>query len=206
MNPCGKVFSAQELDFIADLVLRHDAYAICDEVYEHLVFDGATHIPLMTLPGMRQRTLRISSAGKTFSLTGWKVGYVTASADLTPLVQKAHQNLTFTTAPNLQRAVAVGLSKDDAYFRALATDLQARRDQLAEGLAATGLSVLPAQGTYFITTDFSPLGFNGGDVAFCRDITEQAGVTAIPVSAFYDLPNAPRRYARLCVLQAARGA
>ena len=196
MNPCSKVFTEADLAFIADLVLRHDTYAICDEVYEHLVFDGAKHIPLMTLPGMRERTMRIGSAGKTFSLTGWKVGYVTAGAALTPLVQKAHQNLTFTTAPNLQRAVAVGLAKDDAYFASLAGALQARRDLLAEGLASVGLSVLPSQGTYFITTDFSGLGFNGDDVAFCRHITEEAGVTAIPVSAFYDEPGAPRHYAR----------
>ena len=160
------------------------------------MFDGARHIPLMTLPGMRDRTMRIGSAGKTFSLTGWKVGYVTAGAALTPLVQKAHQNLTFTTAPNLQRAVAVGLAKDDAYFASLSSTLQARRDQLAEGLAAVGLAVLPTKGTYFITTDLSGLGFNGDDVAFCRHITEQAGVTAIPVSAFYDAPGAPTHYAR----------
>jgi len=196
MNPCGKVFSADELGFIAELVARYDIYAICDEVYEHLTFDGTRHIPLMTLPGMRERTMRIGSAGKTFSLTGWKVGYVTASPELTPLVQKAHQNLTFTTAPNLQRAVAVGLAKDDAYFASLSSALQARRDQLAAGLAEVGLRVLPTQGTYFITTDFSPLGFNGDDVAFCRHITEHAGVTAIPVSAFYDAAGAPTHYAR----------
>lgn len=196
MNPCGKVFTAEEIGFIADLVERHDTYAICDEVYEHLVFDGARHIPLMTVPGMRSRAMRIGSAGKTFSLTGWKVGYVTACAALTPLIQKAHQNLTFTTAPNLQRAVAVGLAKDNAYFASLAQNLQGRRDQLAQGLAAVGLSVLPAQGTYFITTDFAPLGFNGDDVAFCRHITQHAGVTAIPVSAFYDTADAPRHYAR----------
>ena len=196
MNPCSKVFTADELAFIAELVERHDTYAICDEVYEHLVFDGLKHIPLMTLPGMRERTMRIGSAGKTFSLTGWKVGYVTAGAALTPLVQKAHQNLTFTTAPNLQRAVAVGLGKDDAYFASLARDLQDRRDLLVRGLASVGLTVLPSHGSYFVTTDFAPLGFNGDDVAFCRHITEQAGVTAIPVSAFYDEPDAPQHYAR----------
>jgi aspartate/methionine/tyrosine aminotransferase len=196
MNPCGKVFTAEELAFIAGLVESHDTYAICDEVYEHLVFDGERHIPLMTLPGMRDRTMRIGSAGKTFSLTGWKIGYVTASAALTPLVQKAHQNLTFATAPNLQRAVAIGLAKDDAYFASLGTTLQARRDQLAEGLTSVGLSVLPTRGTYFITTDFAPLGFHGDDEAFCRHITEQAGVAAIPVSAFYDEPGAPQHYAR----------
>jgi N-succinyldiaminopimelate aminotransferase len=196
MNPCGKVFTAEELGCIAELVLRHDAYAICDEVYEHLTFDGARHIPLMTLPGMRERTMRIGSAGKTFSLTGWKVGYVTAPAVLATNVAKAHQNLTFTTAPNLQRAVAVGLAKDDAYFASLSQALQAKRDRLARGLAGLGMTVLPAKGSYFISTDFRPLGFNGDDVAFCRHITEHAKVTAIPVSAFYDAPGAPGHYAR----------
>ena len=196
MNPTGKVFSAAELAFIADLLVRHDVYAVCDEVYEHLIFDGKRHIPLMTLPGLRDRVMRIGSAGKTFSLTGWKVGYVTAPAGLAPLVAKAHQNLTFTTAPNLQRAVAVGLAKDDAYFANLGTALQAKRDRLAAGLAGLGMTVLPAHGSYFITTDFAPLGFHGDDVAFCRHITEAAGVTAIPVTAFYDAPDPPRHYAR----------
>jgi N-succinyldiaminopimelate aminotransferase len=196
MNPSGKVFTGEELGFIAELVLRYDAYAICDEVYEHLTFDGARHIPLMTLPGMRERTMRIGSAGKTFSLTGWKVGYVTAPAAIARNVAKAHQNLTFTTAPNLQRAVAIGLAKDDAYFASLSGALQAKRDRLARGLASLGLTVLPTKGSYFISTDFRPLGFNGDDVAFCRHITEHAKVTAIPVSAFYDAPGAPGHYAR----------
>jgi aspartate/methionine/tyrosine aminotransferase len=145
---------------------------------------------------MRERTMRVGSAGKTFSLTGWKVGYVTASAAIATNVAKAHQNLTFTTAPNLQRAVAVGLAKDDAYFASLSSTLQAKRDRLAAGLASLGLTVLPTRGSYFISTDFRPLGFNGDDVAFCRHITESAKVTAIPVSAFYDAPDAPSHYAR----------
>ncbi len=195
MNPCGKVFTSEELGFIAGLVQQHDTYAICDEVYEHLVFDGWKHIPLMTLPGMRERCMRIGSAGKTFSFTGWKIGYVSAPRALATVVAKAHQNLTFTSAPNLQRGVAVGLAKDDAYFRSLSSDLQAKRDRLAAGLAGLGLGVLDTHGSYFITADFSPLGFDGDDVAFCRHITEQAGVTAIPVSAFYET-DAPRHYAR----------
>lgn len=195
MNPAGKVFTAAELAFIADLLVRHDAYAVCDEVYEHLTFDGWKHIPLMTLPGLRERCLRIGSAGKTFALTGWKVGYITAPGPLGPLVAKAHQLLTFTTPPNLQRAVAVGLAKDDAYFRGLGADLQRKRDIMAAGLARIGFGVLATQGSYFITADFAPLGFAGDDVAFCRHITEHAKVTAIPVSAFYD-GDAPTHFAR----------
>jgi aspartate/methionine/tyrosine aminotransferase len=149
----------------------------------------------MTLPGLRDRCLRIGSAGKTFSLTGWKVGYITAPAALATVAMKAHQNLTFTTPPNLQRAVAIGLAKDDAYFASLAGDLEARRDRLSAGLASIGFGVLEARGSYFVTADFSPLGFRGDDAAFCQHITEEAGVTAIPVSAFYE-SDAPRHYAR----------
>jgi aspartate/methionine/tyrosine aminotransferase len=195
MNPCGKVFSEEELHFIADLLEQYDAYAVCDEVYEHLVFAPARHVPLMTLPGMRERCLRIGSAGKTFSLTGWKVGYVSGVPALISIVAKAHQNLTFTTAPNLQRAVAVGLGKTDGYFASLAADLAAKRDLLAAGLARLGFGVLAADGSYFITTDISPLRFAGDDVAFCRAITEQARVAAIPVSAFY-ASNPPMHYVR----------
>ncbi|MDE2239693.1 MAG: aminotransferase class I/II-fold pyridoxal phosphate-dependent enzyme, partial [Rhodospirillales bacterium] len=195
MNPTGKVFTQDELAFIAELLHQHDVYAVCDEVYEHLVFSGAQHIPLATLPGMAERSLRIGSAGKTFSLTGWKVGYVSGPVPLMDLVAKAHQNLTFTTAPNLQRAVAVGLAKPDAYFHGLAAALEGRRNQLDAGLKRLGLATLPASGSYFITADVSALGFEGDDVAFCEAITEQAGVAAIPVSAFY-VGDAPRQYAR----------
>ncbi len=195
MNPCGKVFTAAELAFIADLLQKHDAYAVCDEVYEHLTFDGWRHIPLMTLPGLRERCMRVGSAGKTFSLTGWKVGYVSAPAALAAVVTKAHQNLTFTTPPNLQRAVAVGLAKDQTYFDRLSSDLAAKRDLLSAGLSRLGFGVLETRGSYFVSADFRPLGFVGDDVAFCRYITEQAGVTAIPVSAFYE-GEAPSHYAR----------
>ncbi len=203
MNPTGKVFTAAELAFIGELLQRHDAYAICDEVYEHLTYDGWRHIPLMTLPGLRPRTLRIGSAGKAFSLTGWKVGYVTAPSELAGVVAKAHQTLIFTTPPNLQRAVAVGLAKDDAYFAGLAAGLAARRDQLATGLVSLGMEVLACQGSYFLIADFAPLGFGADDFAFCRHITAAAGVAAIPVSAFYEFgvdsgldSGAPAHYAR----------
>ncbi len=195
MNPCGKVFTPDELSFIAALLVKHDAYAVCDEVYEHLVFAPAKHIPLMTLPGMAERTLRIGSAGKTFSLTGWKVGYVSGPNALCTLVAKAHQNLTFTTAPNLQRSIAQGLAKPDEYFAALASDLRGKRDILADGLAALGFGVLPADGSYFITADISPLRFTGDDLAFCQTLTSEARVTAIPVSAFYPA-NAPKNFIR----------
>jgi len=195
MNPAAKLFTREELGAIAELVVRHDAYAVCDEVYEHLVFDGRAHIPLMTLPGMRGRCLKIGSAGKTFALTGWKVGYLTAARELLQPVAKAHQFITFTTAPNLQRAVAYGLAKDDAYFRSLARELELKRDRFAKGLAEIGLDVLACEGTYFISADFRPLGFAGDDVEFCRHITTEAGVTAIPVSAFYE-SEGPRHFVR----------
>jgi aspartate/methionine/tyrosine aminotransferase len=198
MNPTGKVFTAGELAYVASLLQKHDAYAICDEVYEHLTFDGWQHIPLMTLPGMRDRCLRVGSAGKTFSLTGWKIGYITAPRALATVAAKAHQNLTFTTPPNLQRAVAVGLAKDDAYFAALAGGLAEKRDRLGAGLARLGFGVLETRGSYFITADFSPLfprGFNGTDADFCQMMTTEAKVTSIPVSAFYE-SEPPRHYAR----------
>jgi N-succinyldiaminopimelate aminotransferase len=189
-NPAAKVYDRDELTFIADLVKRHDAYAVCDEVYEHLTFDGRVHIPMMTLPGMRDRCIRIGSAGKTFSLTGWKVGYLTGDAALLATVAKTHQFLTFTTPPNLQRAAAFGLTKEDAYFQELAAGLQRSRDRMAAGLTEIGFDVVDCAGTYFITADFRPLigrmqGFNGDDVEFCRRLTVEGGVTAVPVSAFY---------------------
>ena len=195
MNPTGKVFALDELAFIAGLLHAHDAYAVCDEVYEHLVFAPARHVPLMTLPGMAERCLRIGSAGKTFSLTGWKVGYVSGPPVLTEVVSRAHSNLTFCTPPNLQRAVALGLAGGDSYFAALSDGMAQKCHRMAAGLARAGFGVLPSQGTYFAIADISALGFAGDDAAFCRHITEQAGVAAIPLSAFYQ-EDAPRQLVR----------
>jgi aspartate/methionine/tyrosine aminotransferase len=194
-NPIAKVWSPEELALLAEFLVAYDAYAICDEVYEHLVFDGRRHVPLMTLPGMRERCLRVGSAGKTFSLTGWKVGYVTGCPRLLQPVAKAHQFLTFTTPPNLQAAVAYGLAKDDGYFAGLQRDMERRRDRLSAGLAAAGLTVLPAEGTYFVVVDLGPEVADDAD--FCRRLTVEAGVAAIPVSAFYET-EAPRHLIRFC--------
>jgi aspartate/methionine/tyrosine aminotransferase len=197
MNPCAKVFTEEELAFIADLVIRHDAYVVSDEVYEHLVFDGRAHLSMMALPGMRDRVARIGSAGKTFSITNWKVGYIVAAPALLAAIAKTHQFITFTTPIPLQAAVAEGLGKDDAYFDGLARDMAARRDRLATGLRRVGFEVMDCAGTYFLTTDFRSLGFDGDDEAFCRHITIEAGVTAVPVSAFYQ-GEGPRHFARFC--------
>lgn len=188
MNPTGKVFTRAELDRLAALCIKHNVIAVCDEVYEHLAF-GAPHIPLMSLPGMFERCVRIGSAGKTFSLTGWKVGYISGPPDLMAAVQRAHQYVTFTTAINLQAGVAYGLGKDDSYFTGLAESMGAKRQVMAAALESIGCTVLPSDGTYFLTVDFTPLGFAPDDLAFCKTITEKAGVGAVPMSAFY----APKR-------------
>ncbi|MBN36609.1 MAG: aminotransferase [Rhodospirillaceae bacterium] len=185
MNPASKVFRREELETIARLCIEHDVICLCDEVYEHLLFDGLQHIPIAGLPGMRERTLRIASAGKIFSLTGWKVGWIEGPAELMGVIAKTHQFITFTTPPNLQKAVAYGLAKDDSYFEGLAGGMQAKRDRLVAGLEKVGFDVLPSEGTYFVSADFRPLGFNGTDVEFCRHITVEAGVTAVPVSVFF---------------------
>lgn len=185
MNPTGRVFDAAELALIAEFAEGADAFVIADEVYEHIVFDGAIHRTLLGQPGLRERTIKLGSAGKTFSLTGWKVGYVTAAPRLLGLIAKAHQFLTFTTPPNLQAAVAFGLSKPEVYFRDLAADMQRRRDRFIEGLHRLGLDVLLCEGTYFANVEIGRLGIEGTDEAFCRMLVERYGVAAIPVSAFY---------------------
>ena len=204
-NPAGKVFDLDELTLIADLVKKYDAYAICDEVYEHILFDGGNHIPLVSLDGMRERCLRIGSAGKTFSLTGWKVGYISGHRALLNPIAKAHQFTTFTTPPNLQAAVAMGLAKENGYYHDLANTLQAKRDRLNDGLGQLGFGMIPCAGTYFLTADISGICAQKtlpvDDVSFCQVMTEEAGVTAVPVSAFYlddEDVRAPRQFVRFC--------
>lgn len=191
MNPTGKVFSRDELTFIAGLLKQYDAFAVCDEVYEHIIFDDQPHVPLMTLPGMAERVVRLGSAGKTFSLTGWKVGYLTGPAALTSPIAKAHQFIVFTTPPNLQHGVAFGLAQDDAFFADLGRNMQAKRDRLAAGLTKLGFDVLACQGTYFLSAA-PPLAPGApqtnaieDDEAVCRRLTTDAGVTVIGLSAFY---------------------
>ena len=181
-NPAGKVFTRGELEAIAAVCRRHDLLVVTDEVYEHIVFDGA-HVPIATLPGMRERTVTISSAGKTFSLTGWKIGWTCAAPPLTEAVRTVHQFVTFAVATPFQHAIATALAAPDAYFRRLRDAYRARRDRLCDGLAEAGFEVCRPEGTYFALADIRPLGFTD-DVDFCRMLPERAGVAAIPVSAF----------------------
>ena len=196
MNPTGKAFHWDELEALAELCLRYDIYAVCDEVYEHLIFDERKHYPLITLPGMRDRTVRIGSAGKSFALTGWKVGYVCGAPEVLTSIIKAHQFTTFTTPPNLQKAVAAGLSKDQSYFNNLIKDLEGKRDYLSKALADIGFDVLPCDGTYFVTVDIRGV-HSGKDEEFCRYITTEAKVAAIPVSVFFDMEG-PTNLVRFC--------
>jgi N-succinyldiaminopimelate aminotransferase len=196
MNPTGKVFTINELEAIAALCRRHDVVVVCDEVYEHLVFDGREHVPLMTLPGMRERCVRIGSSGKIFSMTGWKVGFISAAPELLGVISRAHQFLVFTTPPNLQAAVAYGLDHEIDWYTTLASRLEAQRDYLGGTLEKIGFSVLPSQATYFLTVDIRPLT-ELDDQSFCRALTIDGGVTGVPVSAFY-VEDAPRNLLRFC--------
>jgi N-succinyldiaminopimelate aminotransferase len=182
-NPTGKVFSETELDLIAELCAENDVLAVTDEVYEHLVFDGH-HRLLAQRPGMAERTLTVSSGGKTFSFTGWKIGWAMGPAPLVAAVRTAKQFLTYVNGAPFQPAIATGLRLGDDYFQRFQADLQAKRDLLAGQLAKAGFTVLVPQGTYFITTDIRPLGFEDG-IGFCLGLPERAGVVAVPSAVFY---------------------
>jgi aspartate/methionine/tyrosine aminotransferase len=185
LNPSGTVYGRGELELLARFCERFNAVAVCDEVWEHVVFDGRRHAALIAMPGMRERCVKIGSAGKIFSLTGWKVGFVCAAPNILRVLAKAHQFITFTTPPNLQAAVAYGLGKSDAYFEDMRTNFQRSRDRFADGLRSLGFPVLDAQGTYFLNVDLAPLGRNEDDETFCRRLVAEHKVAAIPVSAFY---------------------
>jgi aspartate/methionine/tyrosine aminotransferase len=198
-NPTGHVIGRDELEIVARAAVKHDLIVICDEVYEHLIFDGRPHVPLMTLPGMRERCIRIGSAGKTFSLTGWRVGYATGPQALISGLMKAHQYVAYTSPSHLQLAVAMGLDMGETYYERFVAEMQEKRDLCREGLLAAGFDVQPCEGTYFMTVDIRSVG-GKDDMEFCREITEKAKVAAVPVSAFYHptSENVPRHYARFC--------
>jgi N-succinyldiaminopimelate aminotransferase len=184
-NPTGAVLTRDELDAVAAVAQEHDLVVVTDEVYEHLLFDGRQHVPICTLPGMWDRTVTISSAGKTFSFTGWKVGWVTGPADLVGTVMAAKQWLTFSNAAPLQPAVALALNQETGFYDALAKDLQAKRDVLVDGLRRLDMDVYAPEATYFVTTDVRRYGHSDG-MAFCLALPERAGVVAIPSQVFYD--------------------
>ncbi|MGW1754540.1 pyridoxal phosphate-dependent aminotransferase [Streptomyces mirabilis] len=194
-NPTGTVLTREELGEIAKLAVERDLLVITDEVYEHLVFDEAEHLPLASFPGMRERTVTIGSAGKTFSFTGWKVGWVTGTPDLVTAVRSAKQFLTYVASGPFQYAVAEALALPDTYFAAFRADMLAKRDVLAAGLTEAGFKVFQPAGTYFITTDIRSLGESDG-FAFCRALPERAGVVAIPNAVFYDHREAGAPFVR----------
>jgi N-succinyldiaminopimelate aminotransferase len=197
-NPAAVVYSREQLDLLATFCRKFNCIALCDEVWEHVVFDGLRHIPLYALPGMAERCVKIGSGGKIFSLTGWKVGWACAMPQIAAVIARAHQFITFTVAPATQAAVAYGLGKDDAYFQDLGANFQRSRDRLAAGLTAAGYAVLPSQGTYFLNIDLAASGIALDDRSFCLRAVKEEGVAAIPVSAFY-AENPVNTIVRLCL-------
>ena len=195
-NPTGKVFTRDELQLIADVVLEHDLIAVTDEVYEHLSFDGRTHVPLSTLPGMAERTLTISSGGKTFHTTGWKIGWMSGPAPLVAAARTAKQFLTFVNGAPFQPAMAVGLGLPDSYFAGLRAGLQAMRDRLVEALDSVGFITYTPEASYFVTADIRPLDPSGNGVDFCRQLPHRCGVVAIPNEVFYARPEHGRHMVR----------
>ena len=194
-NPTGKVFTRAEIEFIAQLAREYDAWVVTDEVYEHLIFDGAEHIPMATLPGMAERTLTISSAGKTFSTTGWKVGWVSGPADAVAAIRAVKQFVTYVGSGPFQPAVATGLGLGDDVYAGLGRTLQAKRDLLVAGLREAGLAVSVPRGTYFVIADAASLGARDA-LEFCRELPERAGVVGIPVTVFCDDQDAARTLVR----------
>ena len=198
-NPTGKVFTRDELTQIAEVAIEHDLVVVSDDVYQHMVFDGE-HIPIAALPGMRERTISIGSAGKTFSFTGWKVGWSTSSAELRNAVMTAKQFLTFVNAAPLQPAVEAGLRLGDDYFDGLRDDLLAKRDRLQAGLEEIGFDVVHTQGTYFLTCDIRSIAERNGlpatSIEFCLALPEAAGVVAVPSEVFYTTKEAGRHLVR----------
>ncbi len=184
-NPTGMVLSRDELAAIAALAVERDLIVVCDEVYEHLTFDGVEHVPLCTLPGMAERTLQISSGGKSFNTTGWKIGWVCGPEPLVTATRTAKQFLTYVNGAPFQPAIAAGLRLPDEYFDGFRADLEAKRDRLVPGLVDAGFTVYPTHGTYFVTVDIRPLRADGDGLAFCRDLPERCGIVAIPNEVFY---------------------
>jgi N-succinyldiaminopimelate aminotransferase len=189
-NPTGKVFTDAELRFLGDLATEHDLIVLTDEVYEHLVFSGAQHRSIAALPGMRDRTLIVGSAGKTFNVTGWKIGWICGPAPLVSAVRTAKQFLTYVNGGPFQPAIAAGLALPDEYFAQAARDLEYRRDVLVQGLTDAGLPVISPEATYFATVDVRPVQPDGDGLAFCRSLPERAGVVAVPTVVFYDPAHA----------------
>ncbi|HET7605528.1 MAG TPA: aminotransferase [Sphingomicrobium sp.] len=196
-NPAGRLFDADELEIVAGLAREHDLIVISDEVWEHILLDGRRFTPLATLPGMAERTIKVGSAGKIFSLTGWKVGWMVAAPELAPFVARAHQFLTFSTAPNLQAAVAFGLNEGDPWLQPMRDRFQRSRDLIAEGLRAAGFTTLDVAATYFMCVDLSASGIALDDESFAAAAVEKAGVAVIPLSAFAER-DPPRHLVRVC--------